>query len=296
MKVGLALGGGSFRGMAHIGVLQVLERYGVPIDLIAGTSVGSLIGGIYACGSPLNMLEKLALSLDMRDYYDVGIPREGFIKGERFLTLARTLTANKDFSQARVPFRAVATDLCSGEKVELSDGKICDAIRASVSIPGIFIPYKIGGRTLCDGGMIDRVPIETARGMGADVVIAVDVGYKGYAMQPEGILEILLHTFDIMDWELTQLHVQAADVLVSPDLRHIDYTSLRDAAECIELGRQEGERVIPVIFEAIDAREKQLREAEPNPAKPTKKAAARKPAARKPAAKKPAAKKETVTP
>lgn len=254
MKIGLALGGGAFRGIAHIGVLQVLEENAVPIDAIAGTSIGSLIGGIYASGTSPRLLEKLALSLNMRDYYDVVIPKEGFIKGERLLTMIRTLTGNKDFSQTRLPYKAVATDINTGEKVELDEGKLCDAIRASVSIPGIFVPHKIGKRTLCDGGLVDRVPVSTVREMGMDFVIAVDVGYKGHEMKPSGIMEILLHTFDIMDWELTQLRLQSAEVLISPDLHHIDHTTLRDAAEAIQLGRQACEARLPDILAAIEAK------------------------------------------
>ncbi len=264
MKIGLALGGGAFRGMAHIGIIQVLEENGIPVDLVAGTSVGALIGGVYACGTAPRLLEKLALSLNMRDYYDVVMPREGFIKGDRMLTLLRTLTGNKDFSQTKIPFCAVAADINSGERVELSSGKLCDAIRASISLPGVFVPHRIGKRVLCDGGLVDRVPLSTARDMGADLVIAVDVGYKGYEMKPNGILEILLHAFDIMDWELTKVRVLSAEVLISPEMQHIDYTTLRDAEECIEIGRQECEKYLPAIRDAIAKKEAEMAERLPD--------------------------------
>ena len=258
MKLGLALGGGAFRGMAHIGVLQALQEGGIAVDCVSGTSIGAFIGGVYACGVSPYMLEKLAVALNMRDYYDMGIPREGFIKGDRLLAMIRTLTGNRDFSQTRIPFRAVATDIRAGERVTLSDGKLCDAIRASVSLPGIFVPHKIGDRVLVDGGLLDRVPVAAAREMGADVVVAVDVGYKGSAQPPEGILEILAHAFEIMDWELTRVTVQTAEVLISPDLHHIDYSSIADAAQSIQLGRQACEGALPAIREAITAKVREL--------------------------------------
>ncbi len=251
-KIGLALGGGAFRGMAHVGVLQVLEENDIRVDIVAGTSIGSLVGAIYACGTPPRLVEKLALALNMRDYYDMVIPREGLVKGDRLLTLIRTLTGNKDFSQTMLPYCAVATDIESGERVEIKEGKLCDAVRASISIPGIFVPHRVGGRMLCDGALVDRVPISTARGMGADAVIAVDVGYKGHPVRPNGILEVILRAFDIMDWELTQLRVPDADVLITPDLSRIDSTSLKDAQECVELGRAECEKMLPQIREVYE--------------------------------------------
>ncbi len=253
VKVGLALGGGALRGMAHVGVLQVMEENGIPINLIVGTSMGALIGGIYASGVKAKMLERIAEQLNMRDFYDVVMPREGLVLGDRLLTLFRTMTGNRDISQASIPYASIATDIETGDMVVMNEGKICDAIRASISLPGIFVPYTVNGRKLCDGGLVDRVPVTTVRDMGADVVIAVDVGYKkGYVDRADGILLYLLRAFDIMDWELAQLRMNTADVLIAPDLKNIDYTSLRDAEEAIQLGRAECEKALPQIRAAME--------------------------------------------
>lgn len=259
IKVGLALGGGAFRGLAHLGVLEVLEENSIPVDLIAGTSIGSLIGGIYACGVSPKMVMQIANQLNMRDYYDVGVPREGLIKGDRMLTLLRTLTGNRDFSQTKLPFYAVATDIDTDDLVVLSEGKICEAIRASISIPGVFTPYKLQGRRLCDGAVLDRVPVDVARDNGADVIIGVDVGYrKGYSQDTSGgIFSILMKAFGIMEWELAQIRMNTADVLLMPDLKDIDYMSLKNADEAIALGREECEKKMPQIREAIAKAEKE---------------------------------------
>lgn len=259
IKVGLALGGGVFRGMAHIGVLQVLEENQIPVDLIAGTSMGALIGGIYSCGVAPRMILQIAQQLNMLDYYDISIPKDGLIKGDRVLTLLRTLTGNRTFAQTKLPFSAVAVDIESGDMVVLEEGRICDAIRASISIPGIFVPHRLEGRRLCDGGLIDRVPVSVARQMGADVTIGVDVGYrKGYRQHTDGIFSLLLRAFDIMEWELAKARMNTADVLLTPDLKYIDYTTLKNAEEAVQLGRDECERQLPAIREAIRQAEERL--------------------------------------
>ena len=209
-KVGLVLSGGGARGVAHIGVLKALEELRVPIDYVAGTSMGAIVGGLYASGMSPDEIEQSLAGADWRYLLSDAPPREsrsfrdkerdtrlnqnlqlgisrsgevqlpvGFISGQKLLAKLRDLTLPvrqvEDFDRLPIPFRAVATDLATGEKVVLGSGNLADAMRASMAVPGVFTPYEIGGRSLVDGGLSSNLPIETARAMGADIVIAVDV-------------------------------------------------------------------------------------------------------------------------
>jgi len=176
--VGLVLGSGSSRGWAHIGVIEALEAAGIPVHLIAGCSVGSYIGAIYASGG-LDSLKAFILGMDgkkMFSYFDVVLPRSGLLDGSK--KLREFLSGHTDaetFEELKIPLKMVATDLASGDKVVMNSGSLFEALRASMSMPGLFAPVQIKGRWLVDGGLVDPVPVGVARAMGADVVIAVDL-------------------------------------------------------------------------------------------------------------------------
>lgn len=238
-KLGLALGGGAFRGLAHIGVLQVLRQEGIPVDILSGTSMGALIGAIYSVGADMDRIETVLYRLHESDLIDLVIPREGFLKGDRIQSVVKTLTKDKDFSQTLLPFACVATDLLTGDPVVLRSGKLHDAVRASISIPGIFVPHSIDGRLLVDGGVVNRVPIDVAREMGADVVVGVDVGYRGTGFtQPKGIFDVILHTTEMQEWEVLKARAMKADVEIIPQVAHINMALMTQSKECVELGRQ----------------------------------------------------------
>jgi NTE family protein len=190
-KIGLALGGGSARGLAHIGVLQALEKKGIKVDFIAGSSIGSLIGGVYASGLPLYAMERLALETTrkkMNRLMDFAIPWSGFISGKKVREFIWTLVGGRKIESLGIPFAAVATDLDTGMEVVLRKGPLAEAIRASVSIPGIFAPVKLGGNILVDGDLSNPVPVSVLRRMGADYIIAVNVISKPALSQPGGIM------------------------------------------------------------------------------------------------------------
>lgn len=182
LKIGLALGGGSARGLAHIGVIQVLQAYGIPIDVIAGTSIGSLVGSLYAAGDSVEKLEKSVSLLNKRkmlSLMDITFPRSGLVRGNRIeKMLIDWGLEDKTFEELNIPFAAVATDIESGERVILHQGNVADAVRASMSIPGIFVPVKYDDRYLVDGGVVDPVPVDLVKKMGADIIIAVSLAIK----------------------------------------------------------------------------------------------------------------------
>jgi len=177
-RVGLVLGSGSSRGWAHIGVIEALEEAGVSIDYIAGCSIGSYVGAIYASGN-LSSLKDFVIQMDGKkifSYFDIVFPRSGILDGtKKVKELFCMHTSVEDFSQLDIPLTMVATDMETADKVVLSSGKLLDALRATMSIPGLFAPANVNGRWLVDGGLVDPVPVGVARAMGADVVIAVDL-------------------------------------------------------------------------------------------------------------------------
>ncbi len=176
--VGLALGIGSSRGWAHIGAIEALEEENIPIDYVAGSSVGSYVGALYASGS-LKSLKEFVLSMDGKkvfSYFDVVLPRSGILDGtKRLKELFSFHTDAEDFSELKIPVMMVATDLATGKKVVLKSGNIINALRATMSIPGLFAPVRIKDRWLVDGGLVDPVPVGVVRALEADIVVAVDL-------------------------------------------------------------------------------------------------------------------------
>jgi len=176
-KIGLALGSGSARGWSHIGVIHGLLEEGIDIDIVCGTSIGSIVGGALAAGA-LDKLDKWARELawsDILGFMDVTLPRSGLIEGDRIAKFFRENLSDPNIEDLPLPFAAVSTDMSSGREVWLQKGSLIDAIRASISLPGIFTPFKQGERWLVDGGLVNPVPVSLCRAMGADVVIAVNL-------------------------------------------------------------------------------------------------------------------------
>ena len=182
LKIGLALGSGSAKGLAHIGVIQSLNQAQIPIDLIAGTSIGAVVGSIYAAGVSASRMEKIVCSMKNLNFFtllDPTIPHSGLLNGNRAVKfLEKVALKDKSFRDLRIPFSTVATDIKTGTEVILNRGSVIKAVRASFSIPGIFTSVRYQQYFLVDGGVVDPVPVEIAKKMGADVVIAVSLTSK----------------------------------------------------------------------------------------------------------------------
>lgn len=179
-KLGLALGSGAARGMAHIGVLRALEEAGLKPDIVAGTSIGALVGGLYAAGK-LEDFTEFVLELDWKEiaryFVEVSFPRSGLIEGTKLTELLGEIVGSQRLEDLPIPFRSVATDVVSGDEVIILEGGLVAAIRASIAVPGVFTPARHGGKFLVDGGMVNPVPVDVCRAMGAERVIAVDLNY-----------------------------------------------------------------------------------------------------------------------
>lgn len=247
----LALSSGGARGFSHIGVLKSLERHHIPVLGIAGSSMGSLVGALYATGYSAEMLERLASSLRRNQWLDFSISKMGLVRGQKLLALLQVLTRGRQFTEATVPLKLVAVDIQRGEEVVLDNGSIAEAVRASTSIPGIFSPFPIGGRLLVDGGVLNRVPVELARQLADAPVVAVDAGID-MAADVKSVFDILFQAFDIMAREVRSYKPVAADVLIEPRLPNARSTQFTGITEFIRAGEEACESQVGDILRKLE--------------------------------------------
>lgn len=246
-KIGLALGAGAARGIAHLGVIKALEKHKLQVDYIAGTSIGALVGALYACGLDMNFMVKFANELRAKSWIDLCVPRTGLISGKKVETLLQMLTKNRSFDDLKIPFAAVATDIERGEPVILKQGNVAAAVRASISIPVIFKPVPMDGRLLVDGAVVDRVPVSVVREMGADLVIAVDVNRYMRFQPVTNIMDVMLQTLEIMEQKIINNTVFDPEVLIRPKVGHISPAQFQRVDELVEAGEEAAEAVISKI-------------------------------------------------
>lgn len=237
-SVGLALGSGAARGLAHIGVLKVLHKEGIHIDFLAGSSVGSMIATFYANGMDLHLMEQLSIHLKRKHWLDLTVPGLGFVIGDKIKELVRLLTHQKELQELAIPTAVVATNLRNGQPVIFREGSIAEAVRASISIPGIFEPVVIQDQVLVDGGVIDRVPALVVKEMGADIVIGVDVVPDVNRVKIDTIFDVITQSLGIMERELLNQRIPAAHVMIHPDCADISPVTFTQTRECIKRGEQ----------------------------------------------------------
>ncbi|MCF8564404.1 patatin-like phospholipase family protein [Alicyclobacillus tolerans] len=250
--VGVALGSGGAKGFAHVGVLKALDEHHIPVDVVAGSSMGSLIGAFYSTGMRTNFMERLACSMKWRYWVDLTVPRVGLIQGEKIRQMVHMLTRGLNIEQADKPLAIVATELMSKSLVVFRTGLIADAVRASISIPGVFVPFVTPEGIFVDGGVLERVPVSAAKSLGADVVIGVDVGYPQRNSVPETMLDVVMQSIDIMQETVyTQRGGDDADVLLRPDLAQIGTSHFQKAAQAIALGYEAALAAMPEIQQKV---------------------------------------------
>lgn len=247
-RIGIALGAGSARGFAHIGVLQALEEAGISPTVVTGSSAGSLVGVFYAAGFTPWQMQDVALKVRDIDVADLTTGnKRGMISGRSLQRLVNGFVKDMPLEKMPRQFGAVSTDLDSGETVVLRQGDAGAAVMASCSIPGVFIPSTHNGRELVDGGLTSPLPVKVAREMGADYVIAVDVGTQPGQSQRSGLYEIILQSFEIMVRSLARLEGQTADLLIRPDTSRFASSDFGARRDLIEAGYLAGKAAIPAI-------------------------------------------------
>lgn len=251
-RVALVLGSGSARGFAHIGVIKALEAARIKPDLIVGTSAGALIGAFYAAGFSGAQMEDLALKVKDIDIVDMSTgTKRGMIIGDTLQTFVNRATRERPIETLSIPFIAVATRLRTGEIATFRSGDLGLAVRASCSVPGVFIPPKINDVDYVDGGLVSPVPVRIARDAGADFVIAVDVSSGPLNATPVGIYEQVMHSFEIMGRSLAKLEADQADVVIRPDLARLASTDFSSRSAFIQIGQSAGTRFAPVVLEKL---------------------------------------------
>ncbi|MGI5853426.1 MAG: patatin-like phospholipase family protein [Bacillota bacterium] len=258
VRLGLALGGGAARGMAHIGVLRVLKREGIRVDCLAGTSMGSVVAAVYAVGTDPNYLARLAEKLRWETLVDIRFNKMGLISGEKVEEVIKILTKGRNFEDTQVPLAVVAADLSSGKPVIFRSGPIYSAVRASIAIPGIFEPVRYENGLLVDGGIVNNVPVQPTRELGADVVVAVDVSHDHTPSEPRNFVEVLFKAFEVMGAYINKVQLDSADLVITPNTENIGPAGFYKAAECIAEGERAAEEALPRIRELLAERAAQM--------------------------------------
>lgn len=285
-KIGLALGGGGARGLAHVGVLKVLEREGIPVDVITGASFGSIIAAIYACNPSVDhllseveraltsekfhkakvnfvrhefeeekragLITSLKNFLKQQLFYSVAFRMRQLVSEEEFTGIIDDLVPPVRFEDTKIPFACVATDISHGVPLVLDEGPLRPAIYGSASIPGVFPPIAHHGRYLVDGGWSNRVPADAARDLGADTVIAIDIS-EDFTREPveelKHGLDLLMRANNVMGKMLCDIQLQTADVIVRPKVGHLHWAAFDHAEFCIRQGEVAMEDALPEVLE-----------------------------------------------
>ena len=253
-KIALVLGGGSAKGFAHVGVIRVLEQEKIPIHMIVGTSVGSLIGGLYAANPDSFQLEWLAFKIERGDILDFSIAysKLGPVQGARLESFIEQNVKVKKIEETKIPFWPVATDLNTGETVTLEKGSISKAIRASCSIPGIFVPVPFHNRTLVDGGITNNVACDIARAKGADIIIAVNLQKDVKNYQIDSLIDIIAQAITIMMRETSKPKLACADVVIEPEIKGVSLFDFSQKKAVMEEGIKAARAAAPRIKELIE--------------------------------------------
>ncbi len=283
-RLGIALGSGSARGWAHIGVLRAMQQAGIEPDLVCGTSIGAFVGAAYASGK-LDELDAWVSGLTRRDvlgFFDVGLGG-GLIKGERLLDFTTQRFLAGSFADLERPFACVATDLANGREVWLKEGPLADAVRASIAVPGLFAPHLVAGRFLVDGGLVNPVPVSLCRAFDADVVVAVDLGMdtlsvrKSVTPSEEGgwrqrvgrllgangngttpprpsLTDVLTNSVAIMQGRISRSRLagEPADVLIAPRLGQLGLLDYHRGIDAIAAGRKATEHMLPLLHSLLE--------------------------------------------
>lgn len=252
-RIGLALGGGAARGFAHIGVIQVLESAGIEPDLVAGTSAGSLVAALWASGMDGAALQRVAGSMEESAIADWGFPGRGFLRGDALARYVRERTGGRTIERMPRPLGIVATDLDSGAAVLFRRGDTGLAVRASSAVPAVFLPVRIGDREYVDGGLVAPVPVAHARAMGAELVIAVDIGESPEGQPTGDPFRLLLQTFSIMGRSISRHELRDADVVIRPALAGYAGTDFTARDRAIAAGRAAATAALPALRARIAA-------------------------------------------
>ncbi|QSX74255.1 patatin-like phospholipase family protein [Lysobacter arenosi] len=251
IRIGVALGGGAAKGFAHIGVIKMLEANGFQPEVVSGTSAGSVVGAMYASGMDAFAMQKQAFALDETQIRDYSLFSGGVVKGQKLQDYVNQQVGQKTIQQMRKPFAAVATQLETGDRTVFVRGNTGQAVRASSSIPGVFEPVVIGKYHYVDGGVVSPVPVDAARMLGADFVIAVDISSKASGKNPGSVLGNINQSITIMGQRLGQQELARADVVIRPSVNEIGPADFEQRNNAIMEGERATLAMIPQIRQKL---------------------------------------------
>lgn len=254
LRIGLALGGGAAKGFAHIGVIKMLEANGIHADVVSGTSAGAVVGALYASGMDPFQLQEQAFALDESKIRDVRLFSGGLVQGQKLQDFMNQLVNNRPLEKLNLPFAAVSTQLETGQRTVFVRGNTGQAVRASSSIPGVFEPVEISGKHYIDGGVVSPVPVDAARELGADIVIAVDISSKASGSNPNGMLGIVNQSISIMGQKLGEQELSRADVVIRPKVGQVGATDFEQKNQVILEGERATMAAMPLIRAKIAAK------------------------------------------
>ena len=249
--IAIALGGGGAKGFSHIGVIKVLESHGIKAKIVTGTSAGSFVGSIYASGKTPFQMQDIALKLQESDIRDLTLNSQGFILGQKLPNYVSTQVGHFPFVYFPVRFASVASRLDTGRKAEFIKGNAGQAVRASCSIPNVFVPAAIGNTKYVDGGLVSPIPVKTAKDMGADIVIAVDISARPTGDKPLGMWGLLDQTINIMGQQSINEELNQATVVIQPKVGHLGVLDLKSSNQAILEGEKAAQAKITAIQNAI---------------------------------------------
>ena len=246
-KKGLALGGGAVLGAAHVGVLRAIEEYNIKTEYIAGTSIGAFVAAFYAFGKNWMEIKDIASELKWIDITGISLSRFGLLSNEKLGKLIEEHIGDKNIEDSNIPLAIIATDAANGEKVILDKGSVANAVMASTCIPGIFKPVEKDEKMLVDGGIVENVPINTLREMGAEFVIGVDLNAQHTYKKPDNILDVILNSFHFILKQSVKFQTEDADLLIKPDLSTFNRSDMGQVEELMEKGYEDAKKTLEEI-------------------------------------------------
>ncbi|MFA5015454.1 MAG: patatin-like phospholipase family protein [Actinomycetota bacterium] len=256
-KIGLALGSGGAKGLAHIGVIKVLEENNIPIDFIAGSSIGAMVGGFYAVTKDVKRVEEIALNTNWRQMLYLIDPsfRQGLIGGRKVKKFISDNIDKTNFEDCKIPLSVIATDLKTGAVVIINKGEIVPAIRASISFPLVFKPIEQDDRLLADGGLSLPVPVEVVRKMGADIVIAVNLDTNYFPNDHKdklGFYKIAINSINLLRYHLASWNIIDADIVINPKFGYVHLAKFLNGKDIIIAGEKAAREALPQLQEIIN--------------------------------------------
>lgn len=245
--IGLALGGGAVLGAAHVGALRAIDDSDIKVNYLAGTSIGAFVAAFFAFGKNWEEIGKIASVLKWIDITGINISKYGLLSNEKIGELIIEHIGDKNIQDSDIPLAIIATDVTSGEKVILDKGSVADAVKASTSIPGIFKPSEINGKMLVDGGIVENVPINTVRQMGAKYIIGIDLNAKHTYDKPGNIFDVIINSFHFLMKQSVKLQTEDADLLIQPDLSKFNRAEMNQVEDLMKKGYEDSKRMLKKI-------------------------------------------------